>query len=76
MSDQKKKKLKVRLKEFKDDEIHKIDDKTFYINSYMIYNSDRKGFLCDCMDATINVGKQCKHIKKVQEHISKNAPVR
>ena len=67
--EEKKRKLKTRLKEFKDDEIHKIDDKTFYIKEYMIYNSDRLGFLCDCKAFMFNDTEPCKHIIRVQKSL-------
>ena len=70
--EEKKRKLKTRLKEFKDDEIHKIDDKTFYINSYMIYNSDRLGWLCDCKAFMFDDTKDCKHIIRVKGLSSQN----
>ena len=75
LSQEKKIKHKPRLKEYKDDEIHKEDDRTFYINEYMIYNSDSKGFLCDCMDFVMNINKDkyhCKHIKRVLVSITKD----
>ena len=65
-----KKKFKARLKEFKDDEIHKLDDKTFYIGEYMIYNSDRKGFLCDCKAFMFDDTQDCKHIIRVKLSLS------
>ena len=67
MSEQKKqRKHKTRLKEYKDDgEIHKEDDRTFYIGSYMIYNSDRIGWCCDCKDFMFG-NPECKHIKRVK----------
>ena len=64
--EEKKKKFKPRLKEFKDDEIHKLDDKTFYIKEYMIYNSERSGWLCDCKAFMFDDTKPCKHIIRVK----------
>ena len=61
-----KRKHKTRLKEYKDDEIHKEDERTFYIGSYMIYNTDRLGFICDCKAFMFNDTEPCKHINRVK----------
>ena len=67
MSVQEKRKHKTRLKEYKDDgEIHKEDDRTWYIGSYMIYNSQRLGFVCDCKAFMFDDTKPCKHILRVK----------
>jgi len=49
------------------DDIVKVDDKTWYIKNYMIFNSDRLGFVCDCKSFTFNIGEECKHIIAVKE---------
>ena len=60
-----KRKHKTRLKEYKDDEIHKEDERTFYIKDYMIYNSERMGWTCDCKDFMFG-NSNCKHIQRVK----------
>ena len=68
MSEQKKVKHKIR-REPKNDDIVKIDDKTFQIKDYMIYNSDKLGFICDCKDWMFK-NHECKHILAVKEQFS------
>jgi predicted nucleic acid-binding Zn finger protein len=69
----KKTKHKLRRKDPKtEDEIIKIDCKTYQIKDYMIFNSDSKGFLCDCMSFVMNIQdngttKDCKHILRIKK---------
>jgi len=49
------------------DEIVNVDEKTWYIKNYMIFNSDRIGWTCDCKSFTFNVDDECKHILRVKE---------
>ena len=64
-----KKRPKTKLRT--DDEIVKVDARTFYIRDYMIYNSSNIGWTCDCMDFVYNLednkGKECKHIVRVKK---------
>jgi len=68
LSSNKKIKHKLRHKDPKtEDEIIKIDVRTWQIKDYMIFHSDSKGWLCDCMDFVMNIEdngktKECKHI--------------
>lgn len=55
-----------------EDEIIKIDCKTWQIKDYMIFNSDSAGWLCDCMAFVMNIEdngntKECKHILRIKE---------
>ena len=52
-----------RYREYKkdDDEIHKEDFRTYYIGKLMIYRSDMKGWLCDCLEPN------CEHISRVKK---------
>jgi len=43
----------------------KIDSKTFYKDNYMIYNSNRKSWVCDCEG--FRYTGDCKHILQAKE---------
>lgn len=62
-----KKRPKTKLRS--DDEIVRVDSKTWYIRDYMIYNSDRLGFVCDCKAFMFDDTKPCKHIERIKSHI-------
>ena len=65
--EKKRPKTKLRI----DDEIVKVDSKTFYIKDYMIYNSDRIGWCCDCKDFMFG-NSNCKHIQRVKGLSNRN----
>lgn len=77
------KKPKHKPKSFKKmGEIERVDEKTFYVkrstsegDPYMVFNSANEGWLCDCMNYTLNIGndgkgKDCKHIITVKNKFS------
>jgi hypothetical protein len=81
-----KKKKKIRsLKKIRQGEnmIEEVDAQTFYVKSsdpdkdpYMVFNSEKKSWLCDCMDFVMSLtdtetNPKCKHIKMVQEKLLK-----
>ena len=69
-------KPKHKAKSFKKmADIERVDEKTFYVKGsqeepYMVFNSQSKGFICDCMNFVMNIqdGKEyaCKHIKAIR----------
>ena len=80
---EKKKKKVVSLKKIRKGEnmIEQIDSQTFYVKSsdpqkdpYMVFNSDKKSWLCDCMDFVMSLtdtetNPECKHIKMCKTKI-------
>ena len=77
-----KKKHKVlRMKQISKEDITRVDEQSFYVPSsdpdmkgepYLVFYSTNKGWLCDCMNFTLNLKDindipthQCKHIKMV-----------
>ena len=54
--------------------IEQIDIKSYYVKSqsdpnrepYLVYNSDSKGFMCDCMWWSIHMA-DCKHILLIKK---------
>jgi len=69
MMEEKKPKHKI-LRTVKEGDMIKVDERTYQTKDYMIYNSDRLGWLCDCKDFMFNSqkkkGYECKHIKRAQ----------
>jgi len=56
----------------------KIDSKTFYKDNYMIYNSNRKSWVCDCEG--FRYTGDCKHIEEAKTlwgalYVIKNYPL-
>ena len=76
MTDKKKHKAKS-FKKMAD--IERVDEKTFYVKSsnpeqepYMVFNSQSKGFICDCLSFVYNIEdngntRECKHIARVKK---------
>ena len=64
MSEQQKKHKILRT--VKEGDMIKVDERTFQTKKYMIYNSESKGWLCDCLDFIFG-NKNCKHIKRAKE---------
>ena len=65
---------KIKLSKLEDG-ITQIDSQSWYVKSerdpnkepYLVFNSNSKGWLCDCMDFVMNIQdngttKECKHI--------------
>ena len=92
MSEQKKKLKVTTFKKIKksDNPITQIDSQSWYVKSerdpskepYLVFNSNSKGFLCDCMNFVMKIedsGKtiNCKHILMVKQkfHISEQSKV-
>jgi len=42
----------------------KVDARTFFKDEYLIYNSNRKGWVCDCRGFMFT--GDCKHIKEAK----------
>jgi len=43
----------------------KIDERTFYKDDYQIYNSKRKGWVCDCKGFMFR--GHCSHIEEAKK---------
>lgn len=62
-----------------EDQVTRIDEKTFYVKSsdpekepYMVFHSQNKGWVCDCMSFVMNIKdnwetKHCKHISLIRK---------
>ena len=49
-----------------DDEIVRVDSRTFYIKDYMIYRSENIGWTCDCKAFLFNDKEDCNHIQRIK----------
>lgn len=58
-----KKRPKTKLRD--DDTIVTVDSRTWYIRDYMIFNSEKLGFVCDCRDFLFG-NSNCKHIQRIK----------
>jgi len=57
-----------------DYQVTKIDNVSWYVNDYLVWNSRKDGWRCECMDFLMKVicqkvEESCKHIDLVKSQI-------
>jgi len=58
------------IRTVKEGDLIRTDERTWQTKNYMIYNSERLGFLCDCRAFMFNDKVPCKHILRVKEEFN------
>ena len=71
MMEEKKPKHKI-IRTVKEGDMIKVDERTFQTKDYMIFHSDRLGWLCDCKAFMFNDKEPCKHILRVKKEFGVN----
>ncbi len=67
------KKPKHKKIRFNPKEMTRLDSRTFQYREYVIYNSERKGWICDCKDYMFG-NINCKHIQAAKDLIAGKEP--